>query len=119
MHLTKPILLTLIVIFVVSACSAQPTATQPASVPTRVIEPASTLEPGALPQTEAAVPRISIDDARAAFESAEAVIIDVRSPAAYETSRIVGAVSVPLGEIERDPAAVPLDKNQWIITYCT
>jgi hypothetical protein len=39
-------------------------------------------------------------------------------PESYEpnTSR---RSSIPLADIEEDPGAVPLDKAQWIITYCT
>jgi rhodanese-related sulfurtransferase len=32
---------------------------------------------------------------------------------------IAGSISIPLSEIENDPAGVKLDKKQWIITYCT
>jgi rhodanese-related sulfurtransferase len=72
-----------------------------------------------LPVTDADVPRISLEEARAALESGAAVMIDVRSPGAFEESHVAGAVSVPLGVIERDLANVPFDKDQWIITYCT
>ena len=62
---------------------------------------------------------MSIEEARAALENGTAVIVDVRSPDAYETSHIAGAISVPLGEIERNPTGLSLEKDQWIITYCT
>jgi rhodanese-related sulfurtransferase len=65
------------------------------------------------------VPRISPEEAQAALESGAAVIVDVRSSEAFEASHVAGAISVPLGAIERDLANVPLDKDQWIITYCT
>ena len=120
MHETKRILLTiLIVVFLIAACGAQPTALQPDSPATQIIEPAFTQEAGDLPRTEAEVPRISLEEARVAFESGAALIVDVRSPAAFETNHIVGAISVPLGEIERNPMGLDLAKDQWIITYCT
>jgi rhodanese-related sulfurtransferase len=65
------------------------------------------------------VPRISLEEARVALESGAAVIVDVRNPGAFEASHVAGAISVPLGIIERDLANVPLDKDQRIITYCT
>jgi rhodanese-related sulfurtransferase len=74
---------------------------------------------GDLPQSEAEVPRVSIEEARAAFESGMAVIVDVRSPSAFEASHIAGAISIPLGEIERNPTELAIGENQWIITYCT
>ncbi len=72
------------------------------------------------PQTEDEVPRVSVEDAKLALDSGEAVIVDVRSSeAAYAEVHIVGAVLIPLGEFEGNIANVPLDKDQWIITYCT
>ncbi|HJQ14831.1 MAG TPA: rhodanese-like domain-containing protein [Anaerolineales bacterium] len=112
---TKRILfVTLVMIFMLSACSAQPTQVLPTLAPTAIIEPA-----GNLPQTDADVPRIRVEDARAALESGAAIIVDVRSPNAFEESHVAGAISVPLGAIERELASVPLSKEQWIITYCT
>jgi hypothetical protein len=104
-------------LFILSACSAQPTEVQPTLAPTQIVEPAST--PAHLPQSEAGVPRISVEEARAAFESGAAVIVDVRSPDAFDLSHIAGALSIPLGDIEENPAGLTLDKEQWIITYCT
>lgn len=72
-----------------------------------------------LPQTEADVPRISVEEAKAALDSGEAIILDVRSVEAYAESRIAGAVNIPLVDIEIDPAGLELEKNRWIITYCT
>jgi rhodanese-related sulfurtransferase len=34
-------------------------------------------------------------------------------------SHIPGALSIPLAEIESNPAGLNLDKAKWIITYCT
>jgi 3-mercaptopyruvate sulfurtransferase SseA len=96
-----------------SACS---TPTQPA--PTVVIvEPTS--QPAYLPQTEAEVPRVTVQEAKAAVDSGAAIIVDVRSIEAFAAQHIKGALSMPLTGIEADPAHVALDKNQWIITYCT
>ena len=74
---------------------------------------------GELPRTEAEIPRVSVEEAKAALDSGAAVIVDVRTSGAYETSHIKGAISVPLGDIERDLTSLTLDKEQWIITYCT
>jgi rhodanese-related sulfurtransferase len=59
------------------------------------------------------------DQAKAAVESGDAVIVDVRGPDAYARSHITGALEVSLGVIQTDPTNLPLDKNKWIITYCT
>jgi 3-mercaptopyruvate sulfurtransferase SseA len=72
-----------------------------------------------LPQTQDDVPRVSPPDALAALESGEAVIVDVRSAQSYAAQHIQGALSIPLDAIEQDPTSVPIDKDKWIITYCT
>jgi 3-mercaptopyruvate sulfurtransferase SseA len=72
-----------------------------------------------LPATEAEVPRVTVGDAKAAFDSGEAIIVDVRSRAAYEAAHAVGALSIPLNEFESNIGSIDLPKDQWIITYCT
>ncbi len=72
-----------------------------------------------LPQTEAGVPRVTVKDAKAALDSGEAIIVDVRSPDAFANDHIAGAISIPLGLIESNPSGLDLDKEKWIITYCT
>ncbi len=107
-------------LLVTLACNATLPQTQPTSFPTQPV--ISTLDlPGQanLPQTEAGVPRISVEDAKAAFDSGEAIILDVRSAEAYATGHVAGAISIPLGEFETNIENVKLDKKQWIITYCT
>jgi hypothetical protein len=102
-----------LLILMMSACTAAP---QP--VPTVIIEltnpPANNL-----PQTEADVPRVTVEEAMAALNSGAAVIVDVRSTESFLARHILGALSIPLNRIEETPKSVTLDKNQWIITYCT
>jgi hypothetical protein len=43
----------------------------------------------------------------------------VRSADAYAAGHTVGAISIPLVIFETDINNVSLEKNQWIITYCT
>ena len=101
------------------ACNALlPLPTQ-TSAPTQIIEPVFTQPQSDIPQTEAEVPRVTVDEAKAALDSGEAVIVDVRSQAAYDTSHIAGAVFIPLGAFETDIENIDLPKDQWIITYCT
>src|SRR3990172_5530123 len=71
------------------------------------------------PLTEADVPRVSAKDAKAALDRGEAIFVDVRSTEAYAEGHVADAISIPLGEFENNIANVPLDKDQWIITYCT
>jgi len=109
-----------ILVLGIPACNAtlpQVGQTQ-APLPTIIIEP--TYSNGSnLPRTEADVPRVSVEGARVALDSGEAIIVDVRNAQAYAAGHIAGAISMPLDRMEADRAALNLKKDQWIITYCT
>lgn len=62
---------------------------------------------------------MTVEEAKSAFESGKAIIIDVRSAESYATGHAAGAISIPLAEFENNIDSLPLDKGQWIITYCT
>lgn len=96
-----------------AACSPAP-----APAMTVIVEPTSP-PPGGLPKSEAEVPRVTAEAAKAAFEAGAAVIVDVRSVDSFVAKHIAGALSIPLTRIEQNPKSVSLDKDQWIITYCT
>ena len=89
------------------------------SAPTQIIEPGVTQTQGNIPQSEAAVPRVTVEEAKAAFDSGAAVIVDVRSAEAYEVSHIAGSLFIPLGEFETNIGNIDLPRDEWIITYCT
>ena len=72
-----------------------------------------------IPQTEADVPRVTVEEAKSALDRGKAVLVDVRSVEAYAEGHAVGAMSIPLTQFETDIENLSLDKNQWIITYCT
>lgn len=105
-------------VMIVSCSSATPTD-QPEFAPTVILKEDPTASQEGLPRTEGEVPRVSLEETLAAIQSGEAVVVDVRSSQAYQASHIPGAISVPLGEIETSPTGLSLDKDQWIITYCT
>lgn len=67
--------------------------------------------------TPESIQRVSAAEAMAAIENGEAIILDVRSQAAYNDKGISGAVNIPLEEL--DLRMDELDKEKWIITYCT
>ena len=132
MKRTKTILLaTFILILASLACNALLPQAEPTSVPTQVptqilaptqiTEPASTLPATSanLPENDAEVPRVPVDQAKAAFDNGKAIIVDVRGAEAYARGHIKGALEVSLSAIQTDPANLTLDKSKWIITYCT
>ena len=120
----KILLLNVTLILVLSACSpslASPTIAstllptqQPTAEAKTITVPAPTQM---LPASDADVPRVSVTDAKAAFDKGQAIIIDVRTKAAYEASHIKGALY--LGDLEDSQMNLTVPKNQWIITYCT
>lgn len=93
-------------IFAAPACNATLPAASPA--PTQQSQP-----------TENAIPRISVADAKSALDGGKAVIVDVRGAEFFAESHIAGAINIPLTDIESNPAGIKLDKDQWIVTYCT
>jgi 3-mercaptopyruvate sulfurtransferase SseA len=79
----------------------QPTA--PAIIPT--------------PASVERVQRVSLEEAKAAYDAETAVFLDVREASSYNVSHIPGAVLIPEGDlIDR---LNELDPSGWIITYCT
>ena len=63
------------------------------------------------------IERVSVEEAKAAFDSGTAVFVDVRSAEAYQAAHISGSVNIPSEELEARLGE--LDKTEWIITYCT
>jgi predicted sulfurtransferase len=101
------------------ACNAVSPQQEPTAIPTTQVIFSPIPQKTNPPASEANVPRISAVDAKAAFDSGEAIIVDVRSVEAFTIEHIAGAISIPLTNFENDPANLSLDKHQWIITYCT
>ena len=99
--------------------NASPTSPEPTSTMIVIVEPTFPPTKSNLPATEADVPRVTIEETMAAWAAGAATIVDVRAPSAYDISHIQGAMNIPLGAIESDPTNLNLDKEQWIITYCT
>ena len=63
------------------------------------------------------VPRVSLADAKSAFDLGSAIFVDVRGEPYYSQRHIQDALSIP--ETDLDTALAQLDPQAWIITYCT
>jgi 3-mercaptopyruvate sulfurtransferase SseA len=61
--------------------------------------------------------RITIDELDKLLKNNEAVVIDVRSQAAYDQGHIPGSKLIPSGEILNHISELPRDK--MIVTYCS
>ena len=79
-----------------------------------------------VPQTEPESPaveapgeiqRVSLEESKTAFDNGEAIFLDVRSASSYATGHVPGASSIPLAELQSRIGE--LNRDQWIITYCT
>ena len=63
------------------------------------------------------IKRVSLADAKAAFDTKQAVFIDVRGEPSFSEGHIPGAISITEDEL---PARLnELNKNTWYIIYCT
>src|SRR5215216_5956470 len=101
MKRTKPVLLAIFLLVLAAlACNAALPQTASTSaptlsptenlIPTQITETVPTQPPGNLPENDAQVPRVPVDQAKAAFERGDAVIVDVRGADAYAREHIVG-----------------------------
>ena len=68
-----------------------------------------------LPHPE--ISRISIEDAKTAYDRRSAVFVDVRGKEYYMEGHIPTALSIPENEISEH--LNDLESSDWIITYCT
>lgn len=83
-----------------------------------------TITPTAVPNESASgfipfpdVKRITLEDAKAAFDAGTAVFLDVRDAESYTESHVSGAINIDYSEVET--RLVELNRNDHIITYCT
>jgi hypothetical protein len=92
-----------------------PTARQ--STPTLKPTSIPTFTSVAIPNSEDAVPRIRIEDAKDAFDAKTAIFIDVRGTDNYNLVHIPGALELSMDQYETGLADV--GRDALIITYCT
>ncbi len=92
----------------------QPFLNPPQMIPPR-LEPPNALPAGDVPFPN--IVRVKVGEARAAHETYQVVFVDVRDRDAYQRGHIPGALALPLDELENRLGE--LDKQQWIIAYCT
>jgi sulfur-carrier protein adenylyltransferase/sulfurtransferase len=70
-----------------------------------------------LAEAKARVREIGVTDALALKQSDAAVFLDVRDPQEYNLGKIVGAVTISRGNLEKNvEAQVPRDKT--VVVYC-
>jgi 3-mercaptopyruvate sulfurtransferase SseA len=77
--------------------------------------PTATMTGQQIPSSQ--VQRVSLADAKAAFDLKQAVFVDVRGEPYYSERHIPGALSIPLEELTDH--LNELKHSDWIILYCT
>lgn len=107
-----------ILILALLACNSFLPSNDVSTLPTAPFNPQIQNDSG-VPQTEDDVPRISVSEAKAALDSGQAILIDVRSTDAYIETHATSAISIPLDKFENNVNNLSLEKTKWIITYCT
>ena len=114
------ILLIAVLMLAALACQTLAPQAEPTTIPLPT-QPQPVQQPqGNLPPlTEDQVPRISVSDAKAALDSGQAILVDVRSAESYAAGHADVAISIPLDNFENNIGSLSLEKTQWIITYCT
>ena len=99
------------------------TACQNTSTPTMETAKTNSAEtPKTAPKVEnedplAKVPRISLADAKKAFDEGNVTFVDTRAEIQYREEHVKGSINIPAEAFEMRFAEVPKDKK--IITYCS
>lgn len=62
-------------------------------------------------------PRIQLADAKKDFDAGNAIFVDTRPPATYETEHIKGAINMMVGDVGLRADELKTDKK--IIAYCS
>ncbi|MDQ6786074.1 MAG: rhodanese-like domain-containing protein [Acidobacteriota bacterium] len=62
-------------------------------------------------------PRITLEDAKKAFDEGSALFVDTRAEVSYKTEHIKGAINIPADDFQTRYKELP--KNKKIIAYCS
>ncbi len=63
------------------------------------------------------VPRISLGDAKKAFDEGNVIFVDTRAEVQYKQEHVKGSINIPAEAFQTRYAEVPKDKK--IIAYCS
>jgi 3-mercaptopyruvate sulfurtransferase SseA len=69
------------------------------------------------PASVSQVQRVSLENAKAAFDAKKAIFLDVRDSSSYAAAHIPGSLSIPLADIPTRKGE--LNQKSWLIPYCT
>jgi 3-mercaptopyruvate sulfurtransferase SseA len=105
----------------VIACARPGQPTDNTAIASVNAEPAATLPttpaPTATPVPADDAPRITVEEAKKAFDEGKAYIVDARAEEAYKQEHIKGAVNIRHDNLDAMLKQIPRDKT--IIVYCS
>ena len=111
----------LAIALLVAACND---AAKPINISRATPAPGAPSAPAQQPGTDshghaegADAPRISVADAKKAFDDGSAVFIDTHLKNAYDDGHIPGAINIPVAELDLKFNTIP--KGKKIIAYCS
>ena len=84
--------------------------------PPATAAPASTSAPVPTPHVVEA-DRISLADAKKAYDEGSAVFVDVRDADSYKREHVTGALNIPIAQVAEKADTLP--KGKKIIVYCS
>ena len=65
-----------------------------------------------------AADHVSLEQARAEFESGKAVLVDIRETREHKTGIAAGAVLLPMSELTKQPNLLPKNPDQPVLLIC-
>jgi 3-mercaptopyruvate sulfurtransferase SseA len=92
----------------VQSSQTEPT---PTIMPTLVVP----TQPLRIPEPD--IPRVGLAEAKTAYDSHQAVFVDVRAEENFQSGHIPEALNIPLDQLST--RYTELNSDDWIITYCT
>ena len=100
-----------------SASNQSQTAKNPASTNAAVETAKTNTQTAHADEHSDDAPRISLEDAKKAFDEGNVVIIDTRAEVAYKNEHIKGAINIPAETFQTRYKEVP--KGKKVIAYCS
>ena len=104
-----------IALFIGAACQTASTADSIAGNGNKSNQPKNDAPKTVEPADDA--PRITLADAKKEFDAGNAIFVDTRAAAAYDSEHIKGAINITTSSAEEEYKKIPAGKK--IIAYCS
>jgi len=105
-------ILAIMILGLVMACQQASTQTQ-----NQAPNQAKNTKAAPAPHADDDAKRISLKDAKAAYDAGTAFFVDTRAAAAYNSEHIKGSINIAAEEVDKHLSELPKDKQ--LIFYCS